>query len=141
VKAQQEDKFLGPIYEKVQRIELQETSMDVELSGNKLVVENNAFYWINRNSPKRQKFWINDDGTLQQTLIVDRVETTRVCIPEKFVPDILQAYHEKGHWRYQSVIKRLRKVFYWRKMYEDTTTILVLTDYLTHLPNSLLSRP
>jgi hypothetical protein len=44
VKAQQEDKFLGHIYEKVQRIELQETSMDIELSGDKLVVENNAFY-------------------------------------------------------------------------------------------------
>jgi hypothetical protein len=128
VKAQQEDKFLGPIYEKVQKIELQETSMDVELSGNKLVVENKAFYWVNRNSPKWQKFWVNDDQTLQQTLIVDGVETTRVCIPEKFVPDILQAYHEEGHWCYQSVIKRLQKVFYWRKMYKDTTIFCKMCD-------------
>jgi hypothetical protein len=102
VKAQQKDKFLGPIYESTK----DKATRNVDgRRGNKLVMKNKAFYWVNRNSPKWQKFWINNDGTLQQTLIIDRVETTQVCIPEKFVPDILQAYYEEGHWCYQSVIK------------------------------------
>jgi hypothetical protein len=95
VKAQQKNKFHGLIYEKVQKIELQETSIDIKLLGNKLVVENKALYWVNRNSPKWQKFWINDNGTLQETLIVDKVETTQIYIPENFVPDILQAIMRK----------------------------------------------
>ena len=49
-------------------------------------------------------------------------------MPEEFIPDVLQVYHEEGHWAYRTVFSRIRNHFYWRKMYDDTVTFCKTCD-------------